>query len=156
MRHRKGGVAANAQLRTLAEARTTRHGSHAAAANDPEPGVCVNGLDACSSDGPVTARTIQRYTGVELCPAATVRDLTSKEERDTTPGFSFHAAVELTPECTASFERQLAKLSPVECTPERVTQLGCFVQDAYRASGRHTSIMVHPARNGRFDIRFSS
>lgn len=114
------------------------------------------GLGACASADPVTVRDINNYTGIVLCPAAAVRDLTTKEERDTTPGFSFHVTVGLTPDCAASFERQLATLSPTECTLERVRASGCFVQDAYPTSTKHSSIMVHPLGGNRFDLRFST
>jgi hypothetical protein len=118
--------------------------------------VCFTSLGACSSASPVTAKDIQHYTGIELCPAAAVHDLTSKEERDTTPGFSFHVTLGVPSDCVASFERQLAKLSPSECSPERVLGPGCFVRDAYPTAGKHTSIMVHRLGDNRFDLRFYS
>lgn len=112
------------------------------------------GLSACRSADPVTVLDIKDYTGVDLCPAAAVHDVTTKEERDTTPGFSFHVIVGLTPKCAASLEKQLVAISPTECTLEHVRGQGCFVKDAYPTSAKHSSIMVHPVGRNRFDLRF--
>lgn len=111
-------------------------------------------LSACSSANPVTKSDIKQYTGINLCPAVTIEDLTTTEERDTTPGFSFHVAIDMPPACTASFERQLAALSRDECSSMRVRQSGCSMQAAYPAAAEHTSTMIYPLSGNRFDLRF--
>jgi len=115
---------------------------------------CLAALSACSSATPVTKSGIERYTGIKLCPGATVHDLTTVEERDTTPGFSYHVTLDVPLSCAASFERQLAALSHNECTPERLRRTGCFMQDVYPAVEKRSSMMIGPLRANRFDLRF--
>lgn len=116
--------------------------------------LALAGLSACSTADPVTVRDFKRYTGVALCPAAQIRDLTTPEERDTTPGFSFHVRLKLNRTCAAAFERQLARVSPSDCASNLLRPHGCTVDDAYAASGMHTSIATVPIAPGEYDVRF--
>ncbi len=110
----------------------------------------------CSSANPVTARDIKHYTGIELCPTAAVRDLTTQQERDTTPGFDFHASLKLDATCAASFERQLASIAPDECVPERVHAAGCYATGDQTKTAMHTTIIVRSTGTGLYDLRFTT
>ena len=68
----------------------------------------------------MTVLDIKDFTGIELCPAAAVQDVTTKEERDTTPGFSFHVIVWLALKCAALFKRQVVAISRTECALEHM------------------------------------
>lgn len=108
---------------------------------------------ACSSRS-VTVSDIQHYTNIALCPTAAVQDLTTQDERDTTPGFSFHAKLELNAACAATFERQLASVAPVECVPKRVHSGGCYAVGDETKTAMHTTISVRATGNGTYDLRF--
>lgn len=112
------------------------------------------GSSTCSTADPVAVDDFRHYTGIALCPAARIRDLTTPDERDTTPGFSFHVRLQLNQECAASFERQLARLSPPACSSNLLRPNGCMVDDAYAASGMHASIATVPITTGIYDVRF--
>lgn len=111
------------------------------------------GSSACSTADPVTSRDFKRYTGVTLCPAAQIRDLTTPEERDTTPGFSFHVRLKLNRACAAAFERQLAEVSPPACASNLIRPYGCMIDDAYPASGIHTTIATVAVAPSDYDVR---
>jgi hypothetical protein len=110
-------------------------------------------IAGCSSR-PFDKSDIKKYTSIELCSAASVQDLTAREEYDTIPAFSYHVSVEMPHICVHSFLEQLAMLSPRECSPERVESSGCFVQDAFPSASKHTTITIRPTGSGRFDMRF--
>jgi hypothetical protein len=110
-------------------------------------------LSGCSAN-PLTISDFKHYTGIALCPAARFRDVTTPEERDTTPGFSFHVKLGLSPKCAKDFERQLAALSPPECASNLLRPDGCHVEDAYAVAGVHTSIIARPIATGEYDVRF--
>ncbi|WP_150291604.1 hypothetical protein [Sphingobium estronivorans] len=114
------------------------------------------GLAACGTPQAVTQTEIKEYMGLEICRTAEVHDLTTPEERNTTPGFSYHIKLQFDPECADQFKRQLQRISPVECAMERVQVTGCWIQDAKPQSGKHTSVAVHPLGATSFDVRFSS
>jgi hypothetical protein len=114
-------------------------------------------LASCSAP-PVRASDITHYTGLTLCPGARVTDLTTPEERDTTPGFSFHVVLTLDRACEAQLIQQLAELSARDCSPAWTRKNGCVVLDA-SVGGRtrkHTSVGVTPLGSGRYDLRFRS
>src|SRR3954464_5487930 len=106
--------------------------------------LCFAGLafvGACSPT-PVTVADVRRYTGIGLCDAAGLKDLTTHEERETVPGFSYHVALQFDATCEASFRRQLALLPASSCDRTADLSRGCFVQDAYPTASKHTSIAV--------------
>lgn len=106
----------------------------------------------CAQVEPINPSFIREYTGLQLCPGAVVRDLTTTEERNTTPGFVFHAELAMNASCTPEFERQLEAMG---CqTP--LSTAGCGVQDTskYGVTRRHTSLSIHPSSEGRYDLRF--
>ena len=113
----------------------------------------VIGVSACSAD-PVTNADVRHYTGLLLCPSTLVRDLTSNQERDTTPGFSFHVSIALDPSCETSFRNQLAGLAKSGCTTDASLSRGCYVEDAYPKAGEHTSIIVSKVGRRTYDMRF--
>lgn len=106
----------------------------------------------CARAEPVNASSVREYTGLRLCPGAVVRDLTATEQRDTTPGFSFHVELAMNASCTSEFERQLRAMG----CPTPLSTGGCYVQDAskYGVTERHTSISIHPSSAGRYNLRF--
>ena len=110
-------------------------------------------LAACSSASSSAAADIQSYTGIELCPAAVARDITTQEERDMTLGFSSHVALKLDAACAASFERQLASIAPVECASKRVHSTGCYAIGDETKTGMHTTIIVRSTGEGLYDVR---
>ena len=83
-----------------------------------------------------------------------MKDLTTPEERDTVPGFSYHVALQLDATCEASFRRQLALLRSSSCEAAADLSRGCFVQDAYPRASEHTSIAVSSRGSGGYDMRF--
>ena len=91
------------------------------------------------------------YRSLRLCNGAVVRDLTTPEERDTTPGFSFHVDLALPPACKADFEKQLATLAGADCIAA-----DCFVEDTsvHGATKKHTTIMTRALGGTRYDLRF--
>jgi hypothetical protein len=103
---------------------------------------------SCAQAEPVSVPDIEHYTGIKLCPDTVIRDLTTKEERNTFVGFSFHVELAMSAACRASFEEQLANMSS-ECAP--LTVEGCFV-DASEIGP--ANITVHPISGGRYDVRF--
>lgn len=107
---------------------------------------------ACAPAEPVSRSTITQYTGLELCADVDVRDLTTPQERDTVPGFSFHVELGMTPQCRQAFERQLAEMG---CSATLTPAHGCHVEDAsgHGRTRHHASIMVRPLSNGRYDLR---
>ena len=111
------------------------------------------GVSACSAD-PVTTADVRRYTGLSLCSSASVRDLTSNQERDTTPGYYFHVRIALDPTCDSSFRNQLAGLPKSGCTTAASLNQGCYVEDAYPKAAKHTSIMVSEVGRRTYDMRF--
>lgn len=104
---------------------------------------------------PTTAADVKQYTSLRLCNGAKVRDLTTPEERDTTPGFSFHVDLVLPPACKADFESQLATLGGGQCV-HSAEGADCLVQDAsvHGATKKHTSIMAKALGGARYDLRF--
>jgi hypothetical protein len=112
-------------------------------------------MDGCST-GPVTATVVKRYTRLRLCPAAGVQDLTTTEERDMTPGFSFHVALRLPASCQEDFEAQLVSLAGPECPDWPHASRSCFIMDASRrgSTKKHATIVVTVIGEGRYDIRF--
>jgi hypothetical protein len=104
----------------------------------------------------MNAGQIEDYTTLKLCPSAAVHDLTSKEERDGIVGFAFHARLELTDQCRASFEREVAMLSAQTCPEDRLRSEGCHFELGDTGSKRssHTSIMVTPTGTDGYDLRF--
>lgn len=70
---------------------------------------------ASCSPKPLIPADVTRYTGIRLCDGAQVRDLTSRQERDVTPGYSFHVEVLLPPTCEGAFEEQLAAFPVGSC-----------------------------------------
>jgi hypothetical protein len=107
-------------------------------------------LCACRWSGPITAEDVKHFTAIELCPAAGLQDLTSTQELDTWPGFSYHIKLTLDDRCEASYFRQLADLG---CSPQQVRTVGCAVEDDPKTE-QHTSIMVSPLGSGHYDMRF--
>jgi len=71
-----------------------------------------------------TAADVTRYTSLRLCDGGQVRDLTTPEERDTTPRFSFHVEVVLPPACKEDFEKQLATLADGQCAHDALPLAG--------------------------------
>ena len=110
-------------------------------------------VSACSPT-PVTVADVRHYTGIGLCDAAGLKDLTTQQERDTVPGFSYHVALNLNATCEASFRRQLAQLPTSSCYAAADLSGGCFVQDAYPTASKHTSIVVTSLGSGRYDMSF--
>jgi hypothetical protein len=108
--------------------------------------LCLSGCSP-SSD-------LKRETNIRLCPGAGVQDLTTQQERNTTPGFSYHLRLSLDPTCARDFERQLSSISPRECPIEWLRKNGCTVMDTYAASGKHTTIMAKPISPDKYDVRF--
>lgn len=104
---------------------------------------------------PTTAADVTRYTSLRLCDGGAVRDLTTPEERDTAPGFSFHVDVVLPLACKEDFERQLATLAGSQCA-HLAQGIGCFVEDASvrGATKKHTSVMARPLGGAHYDLRF--
>jgi hypothetical protein len=115
--------------------------------------VVVLAVGACSARS-VTVSDIQRYTNIVLCPTAGIRDLTTREERDTTLGFSFHVKLNLDAACAMSFERQLASVAPTECVPKRVHSGGCYALGNETKTAMHTSIIAKAIGSGVYDLRF--
>lgn len=109
-------------------------------------------VGGCAQAEPVNASFVREYTGLRLCPGAVVRDLTTTEERDTTPGFSFHVELAMSASCSSEFEQQLGAMG----CPTPLSTGGCYVQDTskYGVSERHTSLGIHPSSQGRYDLRF--
>lgn len=69
-------------------------------------------LCACSrADRPITSADIKRYTGIQLCEAATIKDVTTPEETDTVPGFSYHVILTMPQHYQRSFEFQINHLT---------------------------------------------
>jgi len=112
-------------------------------------------ISACSAD-PVTAVDIRHYTGLSLCEGAPVKDLTTRQERDTVPGFSYHVAFRLNASCEASFREQLAALPTSGCHATGDLSRGCAVEDAYPKADKHTAIMVTSLGSGQYEMRFYS
>jgi hypothetical protein len=110
-------------------------------------------LAACSARSTIVS-DIRRYTNITLCPTAGVQILTTQEERDTTPGFSFHAKLKLDAACASSFERQLASVAPTECVPKRVHFGSCYALGNETNTAMHTTIAVRSYGNGIYDLRF--
>lgn len=108
--------------------------------------LCLSGCSP-SSD-------LKRETSIQFCPNAGVQDFTTPQERDTTPGFSYHLRLTLDPACARDFERQLSAISPKECPIEWLRKNGCTVMDSYAAAGKHTTIMAKPMSPGQYDVRF--
>lgn len=113
-------------------------------------GVIASG--GCARAESIDASFVREYTGLQLCPGAVVRDLTTVEERDTTPGFSFHVELVMDASCIAEFEQQLGVMG----CPTPLSAVGCYVQDASKhgLTERHTSLMIGPSSEGQFDLRF--
>ena len=110
-------------------------------------------VGACSTQT-VTASDIRHYTSIALCPTASVSDLTTQEERDTVPGFSFHVMLKMDAPCAISFERQLAAVAPVECVRNRLHVAGCYAIGNETKTAMHTTIVVRPTGKGLYDLRF--
>lgn len=110
---------------------------------------------ACSAN-PMMRADVSRYTGLQLCEATAVRDLTSREERDTTPGFSFHVQLDLPADCEAALAAQMARLEPAHCGSWPKVSRICFIQDASirGPAKKHTTIMAEALGGGRYDVRF--
>lgn len=117
--------------------------------------VTLTSLGACSA-APVKSADVEHYTGILLCPSAVVRDLTTGEERNTTPGFSFHVEIVVKSACEASFRKQLAALPTSGCAATANLSGGCFVKDAFPKASKSTSIMVFASGEHRYDLRFYS
>jgi hypothetical protein len=100
---------------------------------------------------PMTAADVDKYTSLRLCNGTVVRDLTTPDERDATPGFSFHVDLALPPACRADFENQLATLAGADCIAA-----DCFVEDTsvHGATKKHTIIMTRALGGTRYDLRF--
>jgi hypothetical protein len=109
-------------------------------------------VGGCAQAEPINPSFVREYTGLQLCQGATVRDLTTAEERDTTPGFTFHVELAMSPSCTPDFEQQLGTMG----CPTPLSRAGCGVQDTskYGVTERHTSLSIHPTSEGRYDLRF--
>jgi hypothetical protein len=99
---------------------------------------------------------IRHYTGLSLCQGADVRDLTTREEKETTPGYSYHVALTLDAGCEASFRKQLAELPGNNCNATGDLSRGCAVEDAYPKAQKHTSITLRSLRPGQYDMSFWS
>jgi hypothetical protein len=97
----------------------------------------------------------EKYTSLKLCPGDRLVDRTTSQERDTTPGFSFHIEVQLNRSCAAQFEHQLAILDPTGCGPARLRATGCFIQDVWPHAKKHTTLYVTPISASRYDVRFA-
>lgn len=112
---------------------------------------------ASCSPKPVTPNDVTRYTGVRLCDGAQVRDLTTPQERDTTPGYSFHVELLLPPTCEGAFEGQLAAFPASSCA-HMAPASPCSVDDASLggATKKPTTIIATPLGGGRYDLRFYS
>lgn len=115
--------------------------------------VVILNLGACSPRS-MTASDVQRYTDIELCPTAGIQDLTTQEERNTTPGFSFHAKLTLDAACAMSFERQLASVAPVECVAKHVHSGGCYALGNETKTATHSTIIAKAIGSGVYDFRF--
>jgi hypothetical protein len=109
----------------------------------------------CSA-APVNASDVKRYTGVRLCDAATVRDRTTPEERDTTPGFSFHVVLRMPAACQRDFEAQLAEIAGAECPNWPHAQRACLILDASKrgSTKKHTTVNATALGGGLYDLRF--
>lgn len=109
-------------------------------------------VGGCAQAEPVNASFVSEYTGLRLCPGAVVRDLTTTEQRETTPGFSFQVELAMNASCSAEFERQLRAMG----CPTPLSTGGCYVQDTskYGVTARHTSLLIGPLSEGRYDLRF--
>ena len=113
-------------------------------------------LCACSSaEKPVTHADIASYTGIRLCPGTKVKNLTSREESETVPGFSVHVVLSMPGDCRADFENKLSDLSDGGCAPSG-GRFSCAILDASKrgATKVHTSIVVGATRTGEYDLRF--
>ncbi|WP_267382393.1 MULTISPECIES: hypothetical protein [unclassified Sphingomonas] len=113
----------------------------------------ISSLGACYARSG-TVSDIQRYTSIVLCPNARIQDLTTQDERDTTPGFSFHAKLKLDAACAMSFERQLALVAPTECVRKRVHSGGCYALGKETKTASHTTIIARAIGSGVYDLRF--
>jgi hypothetical protein len=112
-------------------------------------------LAGCGAD-PGSVDGVHHYTGLALCDGTKVNDLTTPEERETVPGFSYHVAFRLDAACQASFRRQLAELPGNNCPANGDLSRGCSVQDAYPKANKHTTITVTSLGSGQYDMRFFS
>jgi len=111
-------------------------------------------LGACASSGPASSDDVEHYTGISLCPSTRVEDLTTEQERDTAPGFSYHVQLTMDRLCARDFELQLSRISQGACTPDLLRSSGCSVQDASGVTGKHVSISALVIGAGRYDVRF--
>jgi hypothetical protein len=114
--------------------------------------VAIFAFGACS-DRSVTANDIKRYTAIALCPTAGIEDLTTREERNTTPGFSVHAKLKLDNACAVSFARQLASAAPTECNSKRLHSGGCYALGNETKTAMHTTIIARATGGGVYDLR---
>lgn len=118
-------------------------------------GMGLMAVAACHGRSPVLqASDFERYTGVKLCASDRLLDRTSDQERDVTPGFTFHVELELDRRCHPQFEERLARLSLQGCTPTRARAEGCFVEDASPHAEKHSSLIVKPLSANRYEVRF--
>ena len=115
--------------------------------------LAVVAVSGCHALGPIDHDDIRYYTSIDLCPNAQIRDLTTHEERDGFIGFSFQVELALNPSCARSFVAQLSSLSPAECAAP-LSSNGCWVQDTFPKTGKHTTIVVKPFGEGRFYMHF--
>ena len=115
--------------------------------------VAIIGVSGCSAN-PITTDDVRHDTGISLCQSTLVRDLTSSEERDTVPGFSFHVEFSLDSACESSFRKQLAELPTSSCALTTDLSQACYVEDAFPKAAEHTSIMVSALGRRTYDMRF--
>ena len=108
----------------------------------------VAAMALASCGHPDGTAQLQHYTGIALCPAARVRDLTTLEERNTYPGFSYHANLALNAACDTSFRQALARMSPQECPASTLRRHGCTIRDLAHQPGRHATMLVVPGEAG--------
>lgn len=111
-------------------------------------------LNGCAPR-PMDVSELRHYTGLKLCDGARVHDLSTRQERDTTPGFSFHVTLAMPQMCRSSFEGQVRRLAGGNCA-SLSDRFACFVMDA-SASGTthiHTSLAVQQTAGSEYDLRF--
>ena len=111
-------------------------------------------LSACSSDTVVGIADIKTNTGIDLCPNAIVTDVTTAEERSTTPGFSYHVELDLDQPCDVAFLTQLNTHWPHECSSDILKVNGCAILDTRPRSNKRATAIIRRLSEGSYDFRF--